>query len=328
LLLPLWLLLAPVRPELSIAFLVPATVFAVGFISFLDRGNNAGLTIAFLAWALWAWRKERWVWCGGFLVAAIALKAYPAALLVVPLALHRYRFAIATAAAGVAGNLVMLGAYPGGYLTNLRAIWPALQGKGDPLLQLYSWSLYSVIPRTSGLVLGPLRVRALLQPDTVLVWLPAVLYVVGLFVVIRRGRVPQWCWGPLALATTQLLVPLSYAYTTTWATVGAVWFARGTLVDTGRDEPPDDSRFVPLRVLLMLALTVTLTPSAFELAGRGGFDVPFGMFLSPVLLFATLVVAVISSFLPRPAQPAVSRVTAQRGTDANASAVTAGTAAL
>jgi len=70
------------------------------FISLLDRGNDIGIAVGLIAWALWAWRSERWVLCGAFLAAAIALKAYPAALLVVPLALRRYRFTALVAGSG------------------------------------------------------------------------------------------------------------------------------------------------------------------------------------------------------------------------------------
>jgi hypothetical protein len=314
LLVPLWLLLAPVQRELRIIFLLPAAVVTTGFVASLDRGNSAGLTVAFLAWALWAWRKERWFWCGVFLVGAIALKAHPAALLIVPLALRRYKFAIAVAAGGALGNLVFLSFYPGGYITNLRAVWPSLSAKGgDQIYMLYSWSLFSVAPKTWGLLFGPQHVMGVLNAGAVAHWFPSVLYVVGLFVVIRRGRVPQWCWGPLALAMTQLVVPLSGAYNATWAAVGAVWFARGTLVNTGRDEPPDDDRsFVLLRILLLVALTVTLTPSAFTIAGRDGFpnvlhashalprlDILLTMYLSPILLAVTMAEAVVFTCHPK-----------------------------
>jgi hypothetical protein len=189
---------------------------------------------------------------------------------------------------------------------------PALQPKGgDPRYWVFLWSLYSVVPKTAGLLLGPMHIAAVLNPTFAIVWLPSVLYFVGLFVIIRRGRVPQWCWGPLTLAMTQLLVPASLAYNTIWAIVGAVWFAGGSLVNTGRDEPPDDDNsFVLLRVLLVLALTMTLTPSVFTIVGRGGFPTTWAPdghqaallvtgYLSPILLLVTMMVSVVWSYLPR-----------------------------
>src|SRR5262249_43587365 len=155
---------------------------------------------------------------------------YPAAVLVVPLALRRYRFALLVAGSTVAVNALALALYPDGLSRNLRATADAL-ALSPPITAvksnvLYSWSLYSLIPKTTALVLGPLRAKGLESPFD---WTLSIVYVVALYFVVRRGRVPQWCWGPLVLATTQVLVPVSYTYTTVWASVAAIWYASGDL---------------------------------------------------------------------------------------------------
>ncbi len=297
-LVPLWLLLAPMRREYRIMFLTPVAVLTTPFISLLDRGNDIGIAMGLVAWALWAWRSERWVLCGAVLAAAIALKAYPAALLVVPLALRRYKFTLLVAGSAVLANLIVLLAVPGGYLQNVWATLADLRGSSSPINQLSSWSLYSVIPKTAWLYAGGSVVNQLLAPKTWLLWLPSVLYVFGLYVVIRRGRVPQWCWGPLALATIQLVVPVSYVYSTAWAPLAAVWFAWGSPVDTGapasHDRPARE--WVGLRIMVLGVLTATLTPSVFTIAGSGGFHTPLAQYLSPMLLVLTMCTAVVYSF--------------------------------
>ena len=197
-------------------------------------------------------------------------------------------------------NLLTLAAYPGGYVRNLRALVPALEGTSSPSPQLSSWSLYSVVPRTAGLVDGPSSVHHLLAPKGLVLWLPSILYVCGLYFVIWRGRVPQWCWGPLALASIQLVAPLSFVYTTAWAPLAAVWFASGYLVST---RAKTDTGGVPaesilLRILLLLALVVTLAPSVFTISGSGGFETPLAQYLSPLVILVTLVTAIIVSFRP------------------------------
>ncbi len=132
LLVPLWLMLAPLKWEYRTIILTPVALVTTPFISLLDRGNDIGIAVGLIAWALWAWRSERWVVCGAFLAAAIALKAYPAALLVVPLALRRYRFTALVAGSAVLVSLATLAAYPGGYVRNLRAFLPALEGRPAP----------------------------------------------------------------------------------------------------------------------------------------------------------------------------------------------------
>ena len=99
------------------------------FVSFLDRGNDIGIVVGLVVLSIWAWRSEKGILCVVFLVGAIALKAYPAALLVVPLALRRYRFTALVAGSAVVVNLLVLAVFPGGYIHNLRAVVPALEVK-------------------------------------------------------------------------------------------------------------------------------------------------------------------------------------------------------
>jgi len=296
-LVPLWLLLEPIKREYRIMFLIPAAILSTPFITFLDRGNDIGIIAGLITWSLWAWRSERWVLCGSFLAAAIALKAYPATILIVPLGLRRYRFTAIVAAAAVVANALALAVIPGGYIRNLRALLTALGVKSVPTDQLTSWSLYSIIPKTAGLLLGPSAVPQLLEPRGILIWLPSIVYLGALYFVIRRGRVPQWCWGALSLATVQLVVPLSFVYTTAWAPAAAVWFAWGNLIDN-RAEPshsPATTRLTTLRMMLLCALTATLAPSVFTLAGSGTFNTALTAYLSPLLLLLTLSTALVYS---------------------------------
>ena len=296
-LVPLWLLLEPIKREYRIMFLIPVAVLTTPFVTFLDRGNDIGIIAGLITWSLWAWRSERWVLCGSFLAAAIALKAYPATILIVPLGLRRYRFTAIVAAAAVVVNVLALAVIPGGYIRNLRALLTALGVKSVPTDQLTSWSLYSIIPKTAGLLFGSSAVPQLLEPRGILIWLPSIVYLGALYFVIRRGRVPQWCWGALSLATVQLVVPLSFVYTTAWAPAAAVWFAWGNLIDS-RAEPnrsPGTTRLTTLRIMLLCALTATLAPSVFTLAGSGTFNTALTAYLSPALLLLTLGTALVYS---------------------------------
>ncbi len=299
-LVPLWLLLSPLKREYRILFLTLGAVFTTPFITFLDRGNDIGIVAGLVAWSLWAFKTEKWVFCGGLLGVAIALKAYPAAILIVPLGLRRYRFTVLVAASAVALNLITLLTFPGGYVRNLRAIVPALKGKYAPSIQLSSWSLYSVIPKTAGLLFGPARATQLLAPRGILIWLPSVLYVCGVYLVIRRGKVPQWCWGALGLASIQLIVPVNFVYTTAWAPIAAIWYARGRLIGIDNRESSEDAAtdWIDLRMMLLLALIATLVPSIFTFSGAGGFNFAMTEYLSPALLFVTLCTAIAHSFWP------------------------------
>ncbi len=308
-LVPLWLLLAPLKPEYRVLFLTPTAVLTTPFISFLDRGNDIGIAVGLLAWAIWAWRSERWILCGAFLVAAIALKEYPVAVLVVPLGLRRYKFTAAVAASVVVTNFLALVVFPGGYLRNLRAALPVALSQQNWYTsseKVFSWSAFEVFPKTVGLIISTSAANKLEATSTVFLWLPSILYLCGVYFVIRRGRVPQWCWGPLSLASVQLLLPLSFVYTTAWAPVAAVWFAWGYLLDI-RDETLsrecEKAWWVTLRIMVLLALTATLAPSVFTVSGFSGYHTEVAQYLSPVFILVTLFTAIIRSLRPMTLEP-------------------------
>jgi hypothetical protein len=297
---PLWLLLSPLRPSFRCVILAPVAFVTTPLIAVLDRGNTIGVAFALTFWALVAWRSQRWVWCGVCVALAIALKEYPVGLLVVPLALRRYKFAVLVGGAAIAANLAALLAIPGGYVKNLRALIPLLSNHtlvaGS---QITFWGLYSVIPKFVGLVFGPTDGNRLLNPDQVMSWVPTVIYLVLLFIVIWRERVPQWCWGPLSLATIQLIGTVGGTYTTGWASAAAIWFGWGVLVPAPRSSGEHTQRLdddIVLRIFTLLAIAATLVPSVATFTGVGGFGVPVTDFLSPVLLFVTLCIATVKSF--------------------------------
>jgi hypothetical protein len=299
-LVPLWLLLAPLRPAYRVIFLAPVAVLTAPFAAVLDRGNDIGIALGVIFWALWAWRRDRFILCGIFLVVAISLKAYPATLLVVPIALRRYRFTAIVVSSTMFVNAVALAALPGGFFGNLRALNSALKSSSSvAYLQLASWSIYSIVPKTAGLFWGMSTQHSLLDPKSLVIWLPSIAYLVGVYLIIRIGKVPQWCWGPLALATTQLFVPLSFVYTAGWASAAAVWFAWGSLVEVRRPldvENGSTGNWVLLRVMVLSSLAATLIPSVFTVSGVEGFQTPLTRYLSPVLILLTLCVALVVSF--------------------------------
>ncbi len=74
----------------------------------------------------------------------------------------------------------------------------------------------------------------------------------------------------------------------------------GHFVDVNAKEPKGGRvmGLVTMRISLLLALAATLVPSVFTISGSGGFRTPLAEYLSPVLLLATLCVAVIQSLRP------------------------------
>jgi len=92
-LVPTWFLLRPWRATRRVMFLSIVGLLSLGSIATLDRGNDLGITFGLIALSCLGWKMERFWICGAALALAIAFKGYPAALLIVPLGLRRYRFA-------------------------------------------------------------------------------------------------------------------------------------------------------------------------------------------------------------------------------------------
>ena len=300
---PLWLLLSPLKFSYRCIMLVPIVLMTTPFITMLDRGNSIGIGIGLVSWSAVAYRSRRWLWCGIFLAVGSAFTVFPVLLLVIPLALRRYRFATFVFSCAVLLNLLALLCIPGGYIENFRTVVPAMSsGALASGSLLTTWSLYSLVPKMADLLLGPSHIGHLLDPSRFWSWLPAVLYLVLVFLIIRFRRVPQWCWGALSLGSIQLVLPFSAAYTTGWACLAAIWFARGSLMNMElchSDERPAFHDDMILRVIVLLALVVTLVPSSISIAGVGGSSVLATYLLSPALLLATLCLALVRTVHPR-----------------------------
>ena len=190
-------------------------------------------------------------------------------------------------------------AIPGGFSRNLHAAIPALTSQAlTTASQFNTWGLYSIVPKTVGLFLGPSHAGGLANPHGFELWALPFAYLLLLFVVIWRQRVPQWCWGPLSLASLQLIPPLSAVYTTGWACLAAIWYCVGSITEVGSAskrglrQPRED---VPLRILVGLAIAASLVPSAFTLSGAGGLSIVATVYLSPALLLIALCLAVAKS---------------------------------
>jgi len=296
---PIWFLLSPMGSSSRIVVIALFVLVSGPFVAMLDRGNAIGIVIGLVSWSVVAWRSRHWYLCGALLVAAISIKVYPVALLVVPIAFRRYRFAAWVLLSAVILNLAALAVIPGGFLRNLRTVVPSMTSMQLGHQSLYaSWGVYSIAPKLAGLLFGPSAGNGLLAPGRLTVWLPSLLYLVCIYYIIRRNRVPQWCWGPLAVASIQLIVPQSGSYAAGWVSLGSIWFASNLISrENGSeiDQQDPDKSYLVLRVSMMLALASTLVAAVVNIDGSAGFSVLATNLLSPTLVVVALVIAVIIS---------------------------------
>lgn len=302
-LVPIWLMTAMIRTSERIMVLCLLGVLTVPFIGTMDRGNLQGVVIAAIGFALWAASTKRWRLMACLLVLAICLKGYPIFLLIVPIAYGKWRLAalITLSAGAISGVLFAL--MPGGIAHNVSNYVTALRSFGGMSIPDYNYSFVGALQQAAAVPVGDSLAAGLArQPGLSL--LIAAAWLLLIWILIVGGRVPQWCWGPLALASLQVITPISYAYSLTWAGLAGVWFLRGELIPNpparvGRSpEALSPSQEVFLRILTMSALMVTLVPMGLAVT-TGEVTTTLAPLLSPVAIAATGVAA-LTLTLKRP----------------------------
>ena len=309
LLVPIWLMTAPIRTSERVLILCLLGTITVPFLAVLDRGNLQGFVSAAVGFGLWAASKHRWSLMAGLLVLAICLKGYPIVLLVIPLAYRKWRLAaIVTLMAGVISSL-LFAIMPGGLFENIRNYLTALATFSGQGLPTHNYSFVGAIHQLVALRIGDSEVSGWLSTHSYMPWLIALGWLLLIWVIIVGRRVPQWCWGPLALASLQVVAPISYAYTLGWAGLAGVWFIRGNLIpDSPNPTGKDPVVLAPwaqltLRVLTMGTLLVTLTPIGIMVT-NGTVSTSFAPILSPGMIAVTGLVALVMTLSSRVVSPA------------------------
>jgi hypothetical protein len=296
-LVPIWLMTRAMRTTDRLLIVCLLGAMSVPFLSTMDRGNLQGIVIAAVGFSLWAASTNRWRLMAGLLVLAICLKGYPIVLLVIPLAYRRWRLVTVVTLAAVGISMLLFALLPGGMFQNIGDYMEALKTYSGRGSSTHNYSFMGPLHHLLALRVGDTAAFDFLGSHPSVWILSSLVWLLMIWVVIVGRRVPQWCWGPLALASLQVLPPLSFAYSLSWAVLAGVWFIRGTLIP----DPPDSLRLPrvvlapweesTLRILTMACLLVTLTPIAIMVT-TGTTSTLLSSMLSPVLIFITGVVAV------------------------------------
>lgn len=296
-LVPIWIMMALVRTSERILVLCLLGAITVPFIGTMDRGNLQGFVIASVGFGLWAASTKRWRLMACFLVLAICLKGYPIFLLIIPIAYREWRLTAQISLTAGAISAILFAALPGGMGENVANYVTALRSFGGMANPDYNYSFVGALQQLTALLVGD-SLAAGLARQSIISLLFAVAWLLLIWILIVVRRVPQWCWGPLALASLQVITPISYAYSLSWAGLAGVWFIRGDLIPnppTRVGEPPVDlssSQTVCLRVLTMTALIVTLVPMPI-VVNTGAITTTLAPLLSPVTIAATGVAGLV-----------------------------------
>ncbi|MDP1720722.1 MAG: glycosyltransferase family 87 protein [Candidatus Nanopelagicaceae bacterium] len=193
------------------AVLVPC-ILSVGVIAALDRGNYVAFLVTPLYLFIKAIREEKWGSSALLLGLMVALKIYPAVLLVVYLRKRKILPILLVALYSVGSSIVAAYAFPGDVKTTLKTMSSAVFGfGGDGTFGLnpYNVSLFSAISRILS------RIPSLseeLQTFTNHQWYIGIFYMALVAFVVIAQRIPFVISMFLLVSTLWLVPPLNFHY--------------------------------------------------------------------------------------------------------------------
>ena len=282
----------PLARRIVIVFLT--TVATLPMVATLDTGNIQGLTLALLICSVAALQRGYVTIAWLILGLAISFKGYPALLLIWPLAIGAWRFALKAALAALIANGLFFVILPGGPIENLSRYITALFGRPSMGMIDAESSLRSFAAKTLGLISN--QDVPSIASNSVLIITLSFAWTLTVFLILRARRLPQWAQALLALSLLQMAVPTTYNYGLGWASLAALWFGIGNVISkltTGTQET--SSRLVSesfLRWMGVAALAAALSPLGYRLAIRD-VVVNVSTMLSPLLLTAFLLACLL-----------------------------------
>lgn len=195
------------------AVLVPC-ILSVGVITALDRGNYVAFLVTPLYLFIKAIKEERWGTSAVLLGFMVALKIYPAILLVAYIRKRKILPILLVALYSVGSSVVAAYAFPGNFKMTLKAMYSGVIGfGGDGTFGLnpYNVSLFSALSRILA------RIPSLseeLKTLTAHQWYIGIFYTALVVFVVIAQRVPFAISAFLLVSTLWLVPPLNFHYVT------------------------------------------------------------------------------------------------------------------
>ena len=290
-----WLAMTGVRRSIKIVIVTLTSLITLPMLAVLDTGNIQGIVIGCLFLGIVLLQRERPGLASVALALAISFKGYPIVILVWPLALGYWAFALRTAGIAISANLFLFAVIPGGLVSNIDRYISALFSRPDQGMIDAESSLASAVIKVNQALGSPFSMQGsgptLAELSIGLGWLLLVL------LLIRSRRLPQWLDAFLALSLLQMSIPTTYNYALGWASIAAIWFGQGRLLGSSHSDAnssPSDSGLAALRWVTIAALVATLTPFGFRTFVNDAV-VNVSTIASPALVFTVGVLATIHS---------------------------------
>lgn len=279
-----WLRLRGVALSHRVIIIVFSIILTGPMIVTLDRGGHQYIAVGLLAWALWAYSKNR-PWLAVILmVSAISLKTYLVLFLVYPFVRGHWRLVLKVVVVSAVVNGLLFFTFPGkatisfgGFLTstiqfgNAAGFDNIFNGASLTAVILHMVKLTQGVPAATELFFD--FERFLSVPG--LIWL-------ALVAVLAASRlVPYWASATLALFTAAMGIPAAWSYNFASASLAVLLFGlrnADPFPFTPRpwlDRLPllrlhAEGRATGLRWVFATAIALTLMPHYLTLVGAHG----------------------------------------------------------
>ena len=218
-----WLLLGEIpRARRVVAFCLICPL-SLPFLAMFDRGNSIGMTMGLVGLALFTASRNSWKTSAVLLGVAISLKLTPAVLLVIPLARRDWRYLSVALITGVGLTVFSLVLFWDGVFSGVQSYVSSAIGTAGGTRIGMNGSLIASVGDIGSIVAGTIQFSEQVQQASLLAMAVAVFWTIGLYLLARNARVPDWVAISLALAGIHIISPVSYNYNASWAIIAAAW---------------------------------------------------------------------------------------------------------
>jgi hypothetical protein len=282
---PFLLVVRRYRPALAVLLVCLLGLLTYPVLVNLDRGNVETIMVPLYAGVAFAMAYHRWAWAAACIALAAMLKGYPVLLLLLLVPYRQWRLCAVALVGSAGASLAAFALFPGSWTRTFDAFHTAVSvfGSAAHPTQFITGN-YSL----TGCLMNIAQLFGRLGGNDAL-WLaghpvvPGIVYLAAVTpVVLARHILPLWVRLLAALSAPQLVVPVSFGYTTVYALVIAGVFAAGAAADAParlrskryalafEDHAPEPLRIVGPTALIwagLIAVVLTLLPAPWSANG-------------------------------------------------------------
>lgn len=225
-----WTVLKHLTISQRIVFTILTCGLSLGTVTSLDRGALALFCIGAIGISFILANKNHAIWASIILIVVISIKPYCVILLFYPLLKGKLKFAMLTMVSAFIFNIVYMSTLPGGLVLSIQGFLKGMSRySGDTGefagITLGSSGLFGATNRLISIFVGPVASSEIMGHFLTFALPAGALILLIICILVASANIPYWASLPLLLSATMFVVPSSMIYTTSWASLAAIYFA-------------------------------------------------------------------------------------------------------